>query len=398
MPDEWYTFLSTLCVRAYFSRIHVIGAELLPHGGPILYAGLHRNGAVDGFVYKSIFRRAVFLIAAQLQKSLLSRMFFTGIPVVRDKDAGDRGMNAEAMRRCQELLAGGGKLCVFPEGTSSLGPQHLPFKSGAARIAVAAWQAGIPVKIVPLGITYNALATFRSSVEVIVGEPMGAESFRKFRLEEQVQETKRVVTVALEKVGINVESTEYFTEISTIAAMAAPPGRYFEALKLCEKGIPEKLEVPWGILRDELQSSDLLHSEAAPVFSSVPPWISVLGGVFLAPLVVVGAILNFVPLGGAWWAAKKFPDERNVITLWRLLVGVPLFLLWFVAVALALVLMGRELWIVFFLLLTVIGWVGYQPARQLLVSGWNGTRFPELRGKYLELQRVLFEEMRNHGR
>ncbi len=397
MPDGWYTFLSTLCARAYFSRIRVIGAERLPHGGPVLYVGLHRNGAVDGFVCKSIFRRAIFLIAAQLQKSLFSRMFFTGIPVVRDKDSGDRGLNAEAMQRCRELLAGGGELFVFPEGTSSLGPKHLPFKSGAARIAVAGWQAGIPLHIVPLGITYNALATFRSSVEVIVGGPIGSESFAKVPLEEQVAETKRVVTKALEKVGVNVESMEYLAEIHMIAAMAAPKGRYFEALKGCEKKIPEKLQWQWHVLRDDLQSSNLARSEAATTFSEASPWISLLGGILLALLVAAGALLNFLPLSGAFWAGKKFPDERNVITLWRILVGVPLFFLWFVSITLGLVLLGKELWIVFFLLLTGMGWLVYQPARQLLVSAWNGIRFPELRRKYLEFRETLFQEMRNYG-
>jgi len=397
MPDGWYTFLSTVCARAYFSRIRVMGAERLPRGGPILYAGLHRNGAVDGFVYKSIFRRAIFLIAAQLQKNLFSRMFFTGIPVVRDKDAGDRAMNAEAMQRCQELLAGGGELFVFPEGTSSLGPQHLPFKSGAARIAVAAWQAGVPVKIVPVGITYNALATFRSSVEVIVGEAIGSENVAKLPLAAQVEEAKKIVTTGLEKVGINVESVGYFAEISMIAEMAAPAGRYFEALKLCEKGIPEKLQVQWRPLRDELQSSGLVHNEAATAFSSAPPWISLVGGAVLSLFVMVAELIHFLPLGGALWAGKKFPDERNVITLWRLLVGVPLFFLWFVAVFAGLALTGKSLWIAFFLLLTVMGWLAYQPARQLLVAGWNGIRFPGLRRKYLEFQKALFEEMRNHG-
>ena len=398
MPEGWYTFLSTLCARGYFSRIRVIGAERLPGGGPLLYAGLHRNGAVDGFVYKAIFRRAIFLIAAQLQKNLFSKMFFTGIPVVRDKDAGDRGMNAEAMQRCQELLASGGELFVFPEGTSSLGPQHLPFKSGAARIAMAAWQAGIPIKIVPLGIHHNAPATFRSLVEVIVGEPMDSENVAKLPPGEQISETKRAVTEALEKVGVNVESMEYFGEISMIGAMTAPAGRYFEALKLCEKGIPEKLQAPWRTLRDGLQSKDLVHSEAATSFSPVPPWISVLGAIFLAPFVAAAALLNFLPLGGAFWAGKKFPDERNVITLWRILVGAPLFFLCFAAVTLGLVLAGRGVWIVLFLLLTVIGWLAYHPARQLLVAGWNGIRFPSLRRQYLEFRDLLFEEMRNHGR
>jgi 1-acyl-sn-glycerol-3-phosphate acyltransferase len=397
MPDGWYTFLSTLCARAYFSRIRVIGTERLPQSGPLLYAGLHRNGAVDGFVYKSIFRRAIFLIAAQLQKNLFSRMFFTGIPVVRDKDSGDRGMNTEAIQRCQELLAGGGELFVFPEGASSLGSQHLPFKSGAARMAVAAWQAGIPAKIVPLGITYNALATFRSSVEVIVGEPIGVEGLAKLPLEEQVAEAKRAVTNALEKVGINVESVEYLADISMIGAMTAPAGRNFEALKLCEKGIPGKLQVSWKILREGLQSSNLLRSEAATPFSSVFPWISLLGGVVLSAFVAASGLLNCLPIGGAFWAGKKLPDERNVITLWRILVGVPLFFLWFAAMLAGLTLAGKGLWFLLFLVLTMLGWIAYQPARQLLVWGWNGIRFLGLRRKYLSFQAALFEEMRNHG-
>ena len=77
--------------------------------------------------------------------------------------------------------------------------------------------------------------------------------------------------------------------------------------------------------------------------------------------------------------------------------GVPLFFFWFVAVSLGFVLAGKNLWIVFFFLLTLMGWIAYQPGRQLLVSGWNGIRFPGLRRKYLEFQRVLREEMRNHG-
>ena len=42
----------------------------------------------------------------------------------------------------RELLAAGGEVMIFPEGTSSLGPHHLPFKSGAASIAApkAAWR------------------------------------------------------------------------------------------------------------------------------------------------------------------------------------------------------------------------------------------------------------------
>jgi hypothetical protein len=190
---------------------------------------------------------------------------------------------------------------------------------------------------------------------------------------------------------------KYLEEISKIAAMAEPRGRYFDVLKLCEKGIPDRLQVPWRAMRDELQASNVVRSEAATSFSPLLSRASLLGGILLALLAAIAALLNLLPLGGAYLAGKKFPDARNVITLWRILVGVPLFFLWFVAMVAGLVLAGEGQWIVFFLSMTVIGWLSYRPARQLLIAGWNGTRFPGLRRRYLEFREALLEEMGHHG-
>jgi 1-acyl-sn-glycerol-3-phosphate acyltransferase len=396
MPDAWYTFICTLCARAYFARIRVLGGERLPSAGPILYVGLHRNGAVDGFVYKSIFRRAIFLIAAQLQKNLFSRMFFTGIPVVRDKDSGDRGMNVAAVERCAELLAAGGGLVIFPEGTSSLGPKHFPFKSGAARIALDAWSRGIPVKVVPLGITYNAPTSFRSSVEVVVGKPLEEERVLQGERDRYLAEMKHFLTHALEGVGINVDSPEYFEELQILATMALPNRGSFRAMKLCEPGIPEPLRSSWNLLRAKMQARGFAESTAARPFTGVSPWLSLCAGLALAPFVGIGALLNFLPLAGAYWAGKKLSDAPNVITLWRILAGVPLFVFWFVLVFAALVVAGKAVWFLFFVVLTVIAWQAYALERQLLCAGWNGVRFHDLRRQYLEFRRAFLQELDKH--
>jgi 1-acyl-sn-glycerol-3-phosphate acyltransferase len=396
MPDAWYTFICTLCARAYFARIRVLGREHLPSAGAILYVGLHRNGAVDGFVYKSVFRRAIFLIAAQLQKNLFSRMFFTGIAVVRDKDSGDRGMNVAAMERCAELLSAGGQLAVFPEGTSSLGPKHLPFKSGAARIALDAWSRGIPVKVVPLGITYNAPTSFRSSVEVVVGEPLEKECVLEGERDQHLAEIKHSLTHALEDIGINADSAEYFEQLQILATMALPARGFFRAMKFCEPGIPEPLRTSWNALRTDMQAHGFTRSTAARPFIDVSPWLSLCAGLALAPLVGIGAVLNVLPLAGAYWAGKKLSDAPNVITLWRILAGLPLFVFWFVVVFAALAVAGKTVWFLFFLVLTVIAWLAYAPARQLLFAGWNGVRFPDLRRQYLEFRRAFQQELDKH--
>jgi hypothetical protein len=47
-------------------------------------------------------------------------------------------------------------------------------------------------------------------------------------------------------------------------------------------------------------------------------------------------------------------------------------------------------------LLTVLGWLEYRATRQFLVAGSNGIRFPELRRRYLEFQKLLIQELGKH--
>src|SRR5215469_2043558 len=90
---SWHRWFATLLSRIYYRRIAVVRLGELPAAGPILCVGLHRNGAVDGMVYKSVVPSATFLISVQLLRNPLGRLFFTGIPVTRAKDTGDRSEN-----------------------------------------------------------------------------------------------------------------------------------------------------------------------------------------------------------------------------------------------------------------------------------------------------------------
>ena len=90
-----------------------------------------RHVALRRLPHRQVLHQPVFMISTQLRKNLFARMFFHGIAVTRTKDEGDRNLNEAALHECLEHLRAGGELVVFPEGTSSLGPRHLPFKSGA---------------------------------------------------------------------------------------------------------------------------------------------------------------------------------------------------------------------------------------------------------------------------
>jgi len=391
MPDFWYQFLSRLCARVYFSRIECLPA--VPRlFGPTLLVALHRNGAVDGWVYKSIFPRATFLIAAQLRKNLLARLFFTGITVVRDKDDGDRSANAASLQLCRKLLASGGILAIFPEGTSSLGPRHLPFKSGAARIAHDAWQNNIPLTVLPLGITYDAPTTSRSQVQVVVGNPLITAADWSLSL----SDLKRELASRLEALGINVDSDAHYDDIRTLATCASPDVPYHVALKALELSIPDAIEKSCLALRAQLANHNLLHAEKSP-FSENSPVRTIPATLVLAPFVLVAAILNAPPLIAAYFAGRKFPDAPNVITLWRILVGASCLFFWFAIVVLFVLILKIPLLFVAYLVLSLIGLYAYGPCKRLVRHSLNALRFPDLRRSYLAFRATLLQEVRRRA-
>lgn len=86
MKNYWYRLLSHLLAFLYYHRVRVLNEQQIPESGPVLFVALHRNGAVDGYVYKSKFPHINFLISVQLRRSWIGRIFFGGIEVARNRD------------------------------------------------------------------------------------------------------------------------------------------------------------------------------------------------------------------------------------------------------------------------------------------------------------------------
>jgi len=374
MKRLWYACLHWLCARVYFERITVLHPEHRPVSGPTLYVGLHRNGAVDGFVYQQVLPRAIFLISTQLRRSFFARLFFHGIAVARKGDEEDRGQNEEALGECLQRLSGGGELFVFPEGTSSLGPRHLPFKSGAARLALDALASGIPLRIVPLGIHYQRAWAFRSKVEVVIGPPITTVFPPDDSHLSRLKEMKRRMTVALESVGTNFSSAEAQENAQRIACAAALWTRrsYFPALKSLEAGVPEPLSFQWRELTPQLATRRVLLHQGVPLYP-VGTWtLHLVALLALGPIVLAGALVNAPPLFLGWLAARKCADDQNVIALWRILVGLPVFVVWFGIVNLLLAFFAGWAWVLGYILLTVAALKLLSRTKRLGVAVWNG--------------------------
>jgi 1-acyl-sn-glycerol-3-phosphate acyltransferase len=281
----------------WFERVSVSGR--LPDEGPLLLVSCHRNGAVDGFLLHAIHPRLEFMIAGRLVRQWWQRVFFAGIPVERAQDG--KADNSESMAQCLEHLKRDGALCVFPEGTSSLGPRHLPYHSGAARLALAFEEAtGRLPRIVPVGLHYQDPGCFRSRVEVSIGEALeiSPEGRRLVAL-------KNSISAGLLEVGANFGDSEH-QEIAETAASHAKGSRY-RSLKTWEGGVPVELSTRWQGLQPN--SREIVAGAACSPL------------LLLTPLALPGYLLNAPVFMAAHVVARRLADGPNVVALWKILAG-----------------------------------------------------------------------------
>ena len=136
--------LTVVVLRGWF-RVRIVGTEQIPGTGPAIIAPNHKNFLDAFFVGLATHRHVRFMAKIELFRGPLRRLFLRlGAFPVRRGEA-----DAEAVETARVILADGGLVVVFPEGTrvsqpDALGSPH----HGAGRLAL---ETGAP--IIPAAIT-----------------------------------------------------------------------------------------------------------------------------------------------------------------------------------------------------------------------------------------------------
>jgi len=174
-------------LAVFFRRIEVEGREQVPAAGPLLLAANHPNTLIDVLLIASrLDRRVGFVAKATLFRGPAGVLLraFGAVPVARRVDGpvdeATRARNAEALSACEEAVAGGEAVLIFPEGVSQEEPRLQKLKTGVARIALGA-EARAPgeVVVVPVALTYDDPETFRSRARVAFGAPIQVAPFAR---------------------------------------------------------------------------------------------------------------------------------------------------------------------------------------------------------------------------
>ena len=319
-------FFAHLVLRIWFRQVEVCGAERVPLGRPLVLVANHVNGLIDPLLLLAPLPVQPQLLAkSTLWKIPILRPFLRlagSIPVYRPQDQADTSRNVETFARAGEVLAKGGAVGLFPEGKSHSHPGLQPLRTGAARIVLEAERKhpGLGVRIVPVGLLFDARETFRSHALVQVGEPVDPTS------EIAQQETDptgavRTLTArideALKEVTLNYETWEDARLIARAADLyrrRAPelPGRgrlsegfvyrqaFLEGYRTLRERHPERVAAAAEAVREYdrlLRAFDLRDDQVAAAYPPSPV-LRFVGRTLLRlllhlPVAVVGTVLSY---------------------------------------------------------------------------------------------------------
>lgn len=225
-----FRFVASVLLELFFRMENPVD----PHGaldatGPVMFVGNHPNGLVDpGVVFILANRHVTFLAKEPLFRMPVLGQILRGLdalPVFRKQDGpGDTTKNEGTLTASVAALVQGRAITIFPEGKSHSEPQLAELKTGAARIALEATRQGAAVKLVPIGITYEAKNLFRSRVHVEVGQPLEAKSFLEQPGEDPHDAAKRLtsgIADGLRAVTLNLEKWEDLPILETAESLYA---------------------------------------------------------------------------------------------------------------------------------------------------------------------------------
>jgi glycerol-3-phosphate O-acyltransferase/dihydroxyacetone phosphate acyltransferase len=421
-------------VRLYYPHRSVVGRHHLPRRAGVVLVANHSNGLIDPLLLRIALQRPVrFLAKSTFFDQPLGRFAmesFGSIPVYRAQDlkrdleddvqagaelarqaggAGD-GRNEATFALCRAALAQGQWLALFPEGTSHSDPQLRPLKTGAARIALSAAAEAGPseargdddrqVVLVPVGLSYDSKATFRSGVLLVFGAPIPVhDRLAEYRLDERqaVERLTEDIREALGEVVLEAETRDLLEGVAQLAAWTgADPQEGEDAARRHQRS--QALLAGYRRMRARdpdrarrIVSTARDYARALAHLGVRDPWaleaprvlpgraLGALGRLLLtAPLALMGAALWWVPYRLAGRVAPKITrGEDDLLGTVKILAGVAFIGLFYAAEVVAGGLAG--------------GWRGALTVAMLAPpAGYAAMRFEELAADTAEAWRQIW--------
>ncbi len=147
----------------------------------MLLACNHPNSFLDGMIITTLFDEPVHSLARgdafknnRINKFLRSMQL---LPVYRTSEGVENlEHNYTTFSDCINAFEKKEVVLIFSEGRCENEWHLRPLKKGTARLAVTAWEKGIPLMVIPTAINYSSFKNFGKEVHLFFGEPLNAQT------------------------------------------------------------------------------------------------------------------------------------------------------------------------------------------------------------------------------
>lgn len=338
--------------RLYFRAIEQVNAPAADISGRVFCAN-HWNGIVDPLVILT----AADYIASPIAKSTLFSIpgfrqllwLAEAVPILRRKDQPDKqsGSNDEVFDRIAEHLARGGNVLIFPEGVSHTEPHVLPVKTGAARMLARAHGKGARgLTVQAVALDFDHRESFRSRALITYGPVHAVDDAAAAagKGEPLVHALTDEVAGDLSHLVIQGKSEGELIRIRQVAEILAyeQPGAHGLGAQavIAREVFARAREVDAARYQAVVEAVDRYAQARAALGLSEEQVVRDAGfgpsqllrglGLLLsAPFAIAGALLYQLPYRVPRWLAGRLAHgELDVVSTYKLAVGLIVFPLW----------------------------------------------------------------------
>lgn len=173
-----------LCLQFYCKRLSFEGLENIPKDKPVLFCCSHSNSFLDALFLCVFLDRPVYPLARgdAFRKPMMAKIFweFKMLPIFRQSEgeADANTKNEHSFQRCQQLFRENKQVLIYPEGICKHQREVLPLKKGAAMMAQRAWNEGIDLQVIPVGITYDDYFKWGKKCDVVFAKSLQSTDFQ----------------------------------------------------------------------------------------------------------------------------------------------------------------------------------------------------------------------------
>ncbi len=176
-----YWIMKHIVVGPYVKAVYrawVRGIENVPATGPVIIASNHLSVLDSVFMPLEVDRKVTFLAKSEYFtgsgfKGFITKVFMTGIGQIPIDRSGGKASEA-SLNTALQVLAGGGVLAIYPEGTRSPDGKLYRGRTGVARMILESGAPVIPMvmvdteKAMPIGSKLPKV----HRVGMVFGEPL----------------------------------------------------------------------------------------------------------------------------------------------------------------------------------------------------------------------------------